>query len=81
MRELAPLLGMGTELAGTVGLFGIVGWFIDKYAATKPFWFIALLLTGIIVGMVKMLRTIIKSGALKSKSKTTPSAPTTETKQ
>jgi F0F1-type ATP synthase assembly protein I len=83
MRELAPLLGMGTELAGTVGLFGVIGWFIDKYAATAPFWFITLLITGIVVGMVKMLQTVIKSGVLKSNSTKSGMAKngTTESKQ
>lgn len=60
-RELAPFMNIGIELAVTVGVFGLIGWFIDKYAATSPLWFIALLVIGVIVGMTKMLQTVLKA--------------------
>lgn len=62
LRELAPLMNMGMELAITVGVFGGIGWLIDKYAQTSPLWFAVLLVLGVISGMVKMLRTALKFG-------------------
>jgi F0F1-type ATP synthase assembly protein I len=63
LRELAPLMNMGFELAAMVGVCGGIGWFIDKYAQTSPLWFAVLLVFGVIAGMVKMLRTALKFGA------------------
>jgi F0F1-type ATP synthase assembly protein I len=67
LRELAPLMNMGMELAITVGVFGGIGWLIDKYAQTSPLWFAVLLVLGVISGMVKMLRTALKF-SVKSRS-------------
>lgn len=60
LRGLAPLLNTGMELAATVIFFGAIGWFIDKYANTAPFWFVALLMFGVVGGMIKFLRTVMK---------------------
>jgi F0F1-type ATP synthase assembly protein I len=69
-RELAPFMNIGLELAATVGAFGLIGWFIDKYAETAPRWFVALLVVGVIVGMTKMLQTVLKaSGKAANKKK------------
>lgn len=72
-RELAPFLNIGLELAATVGAFGLMGWFIDKYAGTTPLWFVALLVIGVVVGMVKMLQTVLKaSGKAANKKSSHP---------
>ncbi|MFY8000822.1 MAG: AtpZ/AtpI family protein [Candidatus Kapaibacteriota bacterium] len=60
IQEAAPLMNIGFELAGTVGGFGLIGWFIDKYAGTTPFWFVALLIFGVIGGMTKFILTVIR---------------------
>jgi F0F1-type ATP synthase assembly protein I len=67
LREMAPLMNMGFELAATVGVCGGIGWFIDKYAQTSPLWFAVLLVFGVVGGMVKMLRTALNFG-VKSRS-------------
>lgn len=59
IREVAPLMNIGFELAGTVGGFGLIGWLIDKYAQTSPFWFVTLLIFGVVGGMIKLIRTVI----------------------
>ena len=68
-QELAPYMNIGTELAGTVGLFGLVGWFADKYFGTTPWSFVVMLVLGVIVGMTKMIQSVLKS------SKSKPTAP------
>lgn len=59
LRQLAPLMNIGIELAATVGIFGLIGWFIDKYAATTPFWFVTMLILGVIGGMIKFIKTVM----------------------
>lgn len=75
IREAAPLMNIGFELAGTIGGFGLMGWFIDKYAQTSPFWFVVLLIFGLVGGMIKLVRTVInysnKQKTLKSILKST----------
>lgn len=67
LRQLAPLLNIGMELAATVALFGAIGWFIDKYAGTSPLWFVILLVFGAVGGMVKFIRTALKATPQKPK--------------
>ena len=59
LRELAPLMNIGIELAATVGVCGLIGWFIDKYAATAPVWFVTMLILGVIGGMIKFTKTVM----------------------
>ncbi|TAE20582.1 MAG: AtpZ/AtpI family protein [Candidatus Kapaibacterium sp.] len=60
-QELAPYMNIGTELAGTVGVFGIVGWFADKYFGTTPWSFVVMLVLGVMIGMTKMIQSVLKS--------------------
>jgi F0F1-type ATP synthase assembly protein I len=64
-HELAPLMNMGVELAATVCVFGLVGWFIDDRAGTKPLWFAVLLTFGIVAGMANLIRVVLKISATK----------------
>jgi len=47
-RQLAPFMGLGTELAASVAGMLLIGYFLDKHFGTSP-W---LLLAGAVVGMV-----------------------------
>ncbi|HEY9164864.1 MAG TPA: AtpZ/AtpI family protein [Candidatus Kryptonia bacterium] len=47
-RQLAPYMGLGTELAASVGGMLLVGYFLDEYFKTTP-W---LLLAGAVVGFI-----------------------------
>ncbi len=55
-RQLAPFMGLGTELAASVAGMVLVGYFLDKWLHTSP-W---LLLTGAAVGMVGGFYNFIK---------------------
>lgn len=47
-RQLAPFMGLGTELAASVAGMLLLGYFLDRLLNTSP-W---LLLTGAAVGMI-----------------------------
>lgn len=66
ISELAPYLGLGTQLVAMVAVFGIVGWFIDEKADTAPLLLIVFLLLGAIAGMYQFLRQITKLQKKKS---------------
>lgn len=69
LRELAPIMNIGLELAGIVGVCGAIGYAIDYYAATAPFWFVALLIFGVVGGMIKFVRTVLRFTQRQSKQK------------
>jgi F0F1-type ATP synthase assembly protein I len=78
IRETAPLLNMGVELTATVCVFGLLGWFIDDRAGTKPLWFAVLLTVGVIAGMANLIRTVLKIASAKRtvpQTKDSPSVP------
>ncbi len=47
-RQVAPFMGLGTELAASVAGMTLVGYFLDEHFGTSP-W---LLLSGAVVGLV-----------------------------
>ena len=47
-RQLAPYMGLGTELAASVAGMLLIGYFLDQHFKTSP-W---LLLTGATVGLI-----------------------------
>ncbi len=67
-RQVAPFMGLGTELAASVAGMTLVGYFLDEHFGTSP-W---LILTGAGVGLVggfynffKEVQKIGKSGTRK----------------
>jgi F0F1-type ATP synthase assembly protein I len=61
-RELAPYLSLGYQLVAPAGLLGGIGWWIDRENATQPLWFVAGLSVGCVVGLVTLIRAVLKSG-------------------
>lgn len=58
MRQLAPYLNLGTQLAATVLVLGGAGWLIDDRAATEPWGLVIGLSVGSVVGFVNFLRSV-----------------------
>lgn len=58
MRQLAPYLNLGTQLAATVLLLGGAGWLIDDRLATSPWGLVIGLCVGSVVGFVNFLRSV-----------------------
>lgn len=60
MRQLAPYLSLGTQLAATILLLGGAGWYADKYFGTTPWMLVGGLSMGSVVGMMQFLRSVSK---------------------
>lgn len=58
-REVAPYLGLGTQLAATIVLFLFIGTEIDEYYNSKPLYTIILATIGIFVGLYTVIKTIL----------------------
>jgi len=60
MRQLAPYLSLGTQLAASVLLLGGAGWFADEYFGTTPWMLVGGLSLGSVVGLIQFLRSVSK---------------------
>jgi ATP synthase protein I len=67
-RQLAPYMGLGTELAASVAGMLLLGYFLDQHFKTSP-W---LLLVGATVGLIGGFYNFIKEVQRLSKSDTKP---------
>jgi F0F1-type ATP synthase assembly protein I len=56
MREVAPLLGVGTSLAASVFVGWLVGRWADGHWGREPLFTILGAMLGLIVGMYEFLR-------------------------
>ncbi|MBI3259033.1 MAG: AtpZ/AtpI family protein [Ignavibacteriae bacterium] len=60
-RELAPYMGLSSQMVATLVVFGLLGWWIDSEFQTSPVWLIILLVIGVVVAMVGFIRTALKA--------------------
>jgi len=58
MRQLAPYLSLGTQLAASVLVMGGLGWFADDYFGTTPWLLVVGLSLGSTVGLIQFLRAV-----------------------
>ena len=58
LRETAPYLTLGIQLAITVVVFFFLGKYADDYFGTKPWLMIAGIAVGSAGGMIKFFRTV-----------------------
>lgn len=57
-RDIAPYLTLGIQLAATVVIFFLIGWWLDTRNDTSPTFKLIGLLIGSVGGMVKFLRSV-----------------------
>ena len=69
MRQAAPYLLLGTQMAATVIVLGGIGWWIDSIASTDPLILVIGLSVGSIVGLDQFLRSVHRLGKEKKKRK------------
>ena len=62
MRQAAPYLLLGTQMAATVIVLGGIGWWIDSIASTEPVILIIGASVGSVVGLVQFLRSVQRLG-------------------
>lgn len=58
MREFAPYVGLGIQLAAAVLLFFFLGWWADVSWDTEPWGRLVGVLVGSVGGMIKFIRTV-----------------------
>jgi F0F1-type ATP synthase assembly protein I len=58
IRKSAPLAAASYTLIGAILLFGLVGYGIDRWRSTSPFFLIGGLLLGIIVGFYNLAKVV-----------------------
>lgn len=68
-KEIGPYINLGWQMAVTVGLGVLIGWWIDMESGTKPLWVIICSLLGVVVGMYSFLKTVLTLNKKKNKPK------------
>lgn len=58
LREVAPYLTLGIQLAAAVIVFFLIGWWLDTRQGTTPLFTLIGILVGFIGGMIKFLKSI-----------------------
>ncbi|MFA7325520.1 MAG: AtpZ/AtpI family protein [Candidatus Kapaibacterium sp.] len=66
IKELSPYMTLGLDFAITIGLFALLGYWLDGKYDTKPMWMLILSLFGIVVAFYKFFKVVLK------KKKVTP---------
>jgi F0F1-type ATP synthase assembly protein I len=60
MKQMAPYMGLGSQLTAAVAVMGFLGWWLDGKFETKPVLFIVFLVLGVFVGMYQFISTVSK---------------------
>ena len=60
LRSLGNYLGLGMQLAATVGFMLLLGYWLDKKFETSPWLLLVFSFLGIISGLYNFLKTVIK---------------------
>ena len=59
-QSLQKAIGASYSVLGALALFGIGGYYLDKYMGNENFWLIIGLLLGVIIGMYELAKYILK---------------------
>lgn len=57
-EQAGPAAGAGYTLIGAIMLFGLIGYGLDRWRGTAPWFLVGGLLLGIIVGMYELAKTV-----------------------
>ncbi|HOJ17895.1 MAG: AtpZ/AtpI family protein [Ignavibacteriales bacterium] len=60
IRDAAPYLGLGVQLAATVVIFVLIGDWIDTKSETKPLFLTVFSLFGISIGIYTLIKTVLE---------------------
>ena len=59
-KGLQRAVGASYSGLGALGLFGIGGYWLDKYRGSENFWVVIGLLLGVVVGLYELSKYILK---------------------
>jgi F0F1-type ATP synthase assembly protein I len=62
LRQVAPYLTMGIQLAGGIVVFFLVGWWLDTRYDSSPMFKLIGLGLGAIGGLIKFLKSVMELG-------------------
>ena len=57
---LQRAIGASYSVLGALGLFGVGGYWLDKYRGSENFWVVIGLLLGVLVGLYELSKYILK---------------------
>jgi len=58
---LALVTGLGLTMVASVGVCGVLGYFVDRWLSTSPGFLISGILLGVVVGVLQAYRLIVKN--------------------
>ncbi|MFO7446106.1 MAG: AtpZ/AtpI family protein [Ignavibacteriaceae bacterium] len=61
-REIGPYIGLGMQLAVTVGIMVFIGIWLDGRFETTPMLTVIFAFLGVFIGMYAFIKTVMKSG-------------------
>jgi F0F1-type ATP synthase assembly protein I len=60
LREFAPFVGLGLQLAAAVLVFFFIGWWVDNAFGLSPWGRLAGVVVGTAGGMIKFIKTVTR---------------------
>ena len=59
-KTLQKAIAASYSILGALALFGVGGYWLDRYMESKNFWLIIGLLLGVVIGMYELAKYILK---------------------
>ena len=59
-EQAAPAAGAGYTLIGAIMLLGLIGYGIDRWRGTSPWFLVGGLVLGVVVGLYELAKTVWK---------------------
>ena len=69
LKEAAPYLGLGVQLAATTALLAFIGIFLDNKFDTKPIWILVCTFFGAFAGLYNFIKNVLNINNKKEKKK------------
>jgi len=57
-EQAGPAAGAGYTLIGAIMLLGVIGYAVDRWRGTSPWFLVGGLMLGIVVGMYELAKTV-----------------------
>lgn len=61
LKDYAPYIGLGLQLAVTIGIMVYIGYILDKHFNTEPILIIVCSAIGIFAALYNFIKTVMKS--------------------
>jgi F0F1-type ATP synthase assembly protein I len=58
LKDIAPYMGLSWQMIITIGIFALLGWWLDKSFDSKPLWLVIGSIIGVAVAIYSFIRTV-----------------------